>query len=283
MPVAPSIPARAGLGFKLEHAQDVLSQTPDIGWFEVHPENYMVKGGPRHAILEAVRADYPLSLHGVGQSLGGSEPLDADHLEAMRVLVERYEPGLVSEHIAWSAHDGYYYADLLPTRFSKVSLDNLVAHVDQMQTALKRTILVENPTHYLPLIEPDMSELEFLEALAERSGCRLLIDVNNIFVSSHNIGTCGEAYIAGLPVERIGEIHIAGNTPDAASDLLIDSHAAEVSADVWSLLDRLLARTGPRPVLVEWDNDVPAWSVLQAQAERAEQHINHSVRRSRAA
>ncbi|MEO1017827.1 MAG: DUF692 domain-containing protein [Pseudomonadota bacterium] len=273
MRIAAKIPPRAGLGFKLEHANDVLSNPPELGWFEVHPENYMVKGGPRLAILEQLRENYPLSLHGVGQSLGGADPLHAEHLDAFRRLVERLEPGLVSEHIAWSAHDGAYYADLLPTPFTKTALQSLVAHVDQMQSVLKRSILVENPTHYLPLHEAEMDEITFLRELTERAGCGLLIDVNNIHVSAHNLGNDPHAYIDALPVDLIGEIHIAGNIGDPGGELLIDSHSAPVADNVWTLLDRLLARSGPRPVLVEWDNDVPVWPVLYREAQRAESHL----------
>lgn len=273
MRIAKEIPAQAGLGFKLEHAPVVLSETPDLGWFEVHPENYMVEGGPRLAILEGLRANYPLSLHGVGQSLGGADPLDGAHLKAFCELAGRFEPGLVSEHIAWSAHEGGYYGDLLPTPFTAASLKALVDHVEQMQAALKRPILVENPTHYLPLHEPEMDELTFLKELCRMAGCGLLIDVNNIHVSGHNLETDPEAYIDGLPIELIGEIHIAGNIADPEC-LLIDSHSAPVEHRVWSLLDRLLERTGPRPVLVEWDNDVPDWSTLYAEARRAEAHLD---------
>ena len=266
------IPPRAGVGFKGEHAETVCQDRPDIGWFEVHPENYMVAGGPRPAVLEDLRGGYPLSLHGVGMSLGGAERLDPDHLEAFRGLVERFDPGLVSEHIAWSAHDGVWFADLLPPSLSRDGLDRLCDNIDEMQEALGRPILIENPANYLVMPDREMDEVAFVVQAAKRTGCGLLVDVNNVHVSAENIGVDAEAYLDAIPDELIGEIHLAGFTVDEAAGerLLIDSHGAAIDGAVWHLYDRLIARIGPRPTLVEWDKDVPAWDVLYAEAVEAE-------------
>ena len=269
------VPARAGVGFKGEHAGIVREIRPDVGWFEVHPENYMVAGGPRLAVLEDLRGHYPLSLHGVGMSLGGAERLDPDHLKAFRGLVERFDPGLVSEHIAWSAHDGLWFADLLPPSLSRAGLDRLCDNIDEMQEALGRPILIENPANYLVLPDREMDEVAFVVEAANRTGCGLLVDVNNVYVSAENIGVDAEAYLDAIPAEPIGEIHLAGFTVDEAAGerLLIDSHGAAVDAAVWRLYDRLIARIGPRPTLVEWDKDIPAWDVLYAEAVEAETRL----------
>lgn len=282
MPASPGLavfpsqmPARAGVGFKGEHAETVCGDRPDVGWFEVHPENYMVDGGPRLAVLEELRANYPLSLHGVGLSLGGAERLDPDHLRALRRLTDRFEPGLVSEHIAWSAHGGVWFADLLPPSLSRAGLDRLCDNIDEMQEALGRPILIENPANYLVLPDRDMDEVSFIAEAASRTGCGLLLDVNNVYVSAENIGVDADAYIDAVPADPIGEIHLAGFTVDEAADehLLIDSHGASVDAAVWRLYDRLIGRIGPRPTLVEWDKDIPDWHVLYAEAVEAEARL----------
>ena len=269
------IPPRAGVGFKGEHAETVCGNRPDIGWFEVHPENYMVAGGPRLAVLEELRGNYPLSLHGVGLSLGGAERLDPDHLRAFRGLVDRFDPGLVSEHIAWSAHGEVWFADLLPPSLSPVGLDRLCDNIDEMQEALGRPILIENPANYLVLPDRDMDEVPFVVEAARRTGCGLLVDVNNVYVSAENIGVDAEAYIGAIPADLIGEIHLAGFTIDEAAGerLLIDSHGAAVDPAVWRLYERLIARTGARPTLVEWDKDIPGWDVLHAEAIEAETRL----------
>ena len=272
IPLSSQIPPRAGVGFKGEHAETVCRDRPDIGWFEVHPENYMVAGGPRLAVLEELRGDYPLSLHGVGLSLGGAERLDPDHLKAFRGLVDRFEPGLVSEHIAWSAHGGVCFADLLPPSLSRAGLDRLCDNIDETQEALGRPILIENPASYLVLPDPGLDEVAFMVEAARRTGCGLLVDVNNVHVSAENIGVDAQAYIDAVPADLIGEIHLAGFTIDEAAGefLLIDSHGAAVDAAVWQLYDRLIGRIGRRPTLVEWDKDIPAWDVLWAEAAEAD-------------
>lgn len=270
--IAADVPDRVGVGFKTRHAQDVLGRRPDLGWFEVHPENYMVAGGPRHAILESLREIYPLSLHGVALSLAGTERPDPDHLRALRLLVDRYQPGLVSEHIAWSAHDGVYLADLLPAPLTTAALDQLCLNIDETQEALGRQILIENPSHYLLLPGSDIPEPEFIVEAARRTGCGLLVDVNNIFVSAVNVGFDERAYIDALPPELIGEIHLAGHAFDRVNGktLLIDNHGAPVSHKVWNLYRRLIRRVGPKPTLIEWDSKVPEWPVLYREAKLAE-------------
>ena len=269
------MPARAGVGFKGEHAETVRGDRPDIGWFEVHPENYMVAGGPRLAVLEELRGNYPLSLHGVGLSLGGAERVDADHLGHLRELADRFDPGSISEHIAWSAHGGVWFADLLPPSLSRAGLDRLCDNIDETQEALGRAILIENPANYLVPPDRDMDEVAFIVETARRTGCGLLVDVNNVYVSAENVGIDADAYIDAVPADLIGEIHLAGFTVDehAGERLLIDSHGAAVDDAVWRLYDRLIARIGPRPTLVEWDKDIPGWDVLYAEAVEAETRL----------
>ncbi len=266
-----ALPPRAGLGLKLEHAPAILDQQPDVGWFEVHPENFMVDGGPRHATLEAVRERYPLSLHGVGLSLGSDVPPDPSHLRALRGLTDRYRPASVSEHLAWSAHGDLYFGDLLPVPLTAAALGRVSDNIERTQDAIGRRILIENPTHYLRLPGAALPEVEFLATVAERTGCGLLVDVNNIQISAANVGYDPLAYVDAVPAELVGEVHLAGyETDEGEPGLLIDSHARAVQPDVWQLFRRLIARIGPVPSLVEWDNDVPAWPVLFAEAHKAE-------------
>ena len=268
--------ACAGVGFKAEHAGEILGGKASVGWFEIHPENYMVAGGPRLAMLADVCAQYPVSMHGVGLSLGGGDPLDARHLADLKRLVDRFNPAMVSEHIAWSSHEGLYMADLLPTPMTKTSLDHLVAAIDTVQSHIARRILIENPTSYLPLPQNSISELDFITEAARRSGCGLLIDVNNIYISAHNLGFDAEAFVDGIPADLVGEIHLAGHERDAndQDSILIDTHSRPVADPVWALFDRLIARIGPKPTLIEWDNDVPSWPVLQHEAALADTRLN---------
>lgn len=270
------LPACAGVGFKAEHASDILGGKASVGWFEIHPENYMVAGGPRLAMLADVCAQYPVSMHGVGLSLGGGDPLDARHLADLKRLVDRFNPAMVSEHIAWSSHEGLYMADLLPTPMTKTSLDQLVAAIDTVQSHIDRRILIENPTSYLPLPQNSISELDFITEAARRSGCGLLIDVNNIYISAHNLGFDAEVFVDGIPADLVGEVHLAGHERDAndQDSILIDTHSRPVADPVWALFDRLIARIGPRPTLIEWDNDVPSWPVLQHEAALADTRLN---------
>lgn len=265
------VPAKAGIGLRFQHHQAVLDVAPDVAWMEVHTENYMGGGTPLR-YLDAIRRDYPISLHGVGLSLGSAEGLDAAHLERVRRVAERVEPVLMSEHIAWSVTDGVYLADLLPLPMTEEALAVVCRHVDQMQSYLKRRILVENPSTYLRFRHSVMPEWEFMAAITERTGCGLLCDVNNIYVSAHNHGWNASAYLAALPPAAIGEIHLAGHSVRAlpgGGTLRIDDHGSQVIAEVWALYQEALARFGPAPTLIEWDNDVPSLDVLLVEADHA--------------
>ncbi len=267
------IPAQAGVSLKPEHIAEILETEPAMGFFEVHAENYMGAGGVPHALLGAIRERYPLSVHGVGMSIGGSKPIDKDHLARFRAVVDRYQPGLVSEHLAWSTHDDVFYNDLLPLPYTRQTLEQVAAHVDQVQTAIKRQILIENPATYLLFEQSTYTETGFLAELVSRTGCGLLLDVNNVFVSATNHGFSPQAYLDEFPVQHIGEIHLAGHATDMdehGHPLLIDSHNSAVPAEVWALYASVIDRIGACPTLVEWDNDVPAWPELAAQAARAE-------------
>jgi uncharacterized protein (UPF0276 family) len=266
------IPARAGIGLRHPHVQAFLDGPPAIGWVEVHSENYLAPGGLRVSSLERIRRDLPLSCHGVGLSLGSAEGLDAAHLAALKHLFERVAPGLVSEHISWSISGGVYYNDLLPLPLTEEALGVFCRNVDRAQEAFGRRILVENPSTYLDLAASRIPEPQFIAEIVRRTGCGLLLDVNNIHVSAHNRGFDALAYLAALPLAAVGEIHIAGHAQRAigGENVLIDDHGSRVIEPVWRLLDAALARTGPVPVLVEWDTDIPALGVLLAEAERAD-------------
>jgi uncharacterized protein (UPF0276 family) len=275
------IPPRAGVGLKPQHYRDILDGTPDIGFFEVHAENYMGAGGPPHRHLTAIRERYPLSLHGVGLSIGANRPLDRDHLNRLKQLNERYEPGLFSEHLAWSTHDDVYFNDLLPLPYSEETLAHICAHIDEVQSALGRQMLLENPSTYLQFAESIIPEVEFLGAIAERTGCGLLLDVNNVFVQAKNHATDARDYLKQFPLGRVREIHLAGHdeqTVDAGAPLLIDAHGTPVAEPVWTLYGEVLVRTGAIATLIEWDNDVPAWPVLRAEAERAGKMLRKPAR-----
>ena len=265
------VPAKAGIGLRFQHHQAVLDTDPDVAWMEIHTENYMGGGTPLR-YLEAMRRDYPISLHGVGLSLGSAEGLDPAHLERIRRVAERVEPAMMSEHIAWSMADGTYLADLLPLPMTEEALAVVCRHVDQAQNYMKRRILVENPSTYLRFRHSTIPEWEFMTAVAERTGCGILCDVNNIYVSAHNHGWDASAYLAALPPAAIGEIHLAGHSvrslPDG-STLRIDDHGSHVIAEVWALYGQALARFGPVPTLIEWDTDVPPLDVLLGEANYA--------------
>ena len=260
----------AGVGFKPQHFREAAASPAAGLWFEVHAENYMVDGGPRLAMLEELRRERPLSLHGVGLSLARAEAPDAGHLAALKRLVDRFEPNLVSEHLAWSNLDGRCFPDLLPVPRTSHVLAQSADHIGQVQDAIGRQILIENPSHYLALSGHDWSETGFLAELARRSGCGLLIDVNNVAVGAHNLGFDAEAWLSEIPADLVGEIHVAGHSLDAEGELLIDSHDAPVSDAVWSLFDGFVARIGPRPTLIERDGNVPSFTELMAERERAQ-------------
>lgn len=264
-------PLYAGMSLKPEHYRSALDARADGLWFEVHPENYMGDGGPRLAWLEAIRANHPVSFHGVGLSLGGPDPLDRDHLDRWKRLAGRFEPARVSEHLAWSSLGGRYFNDLLPTPMTQTALDRFCEHVDEMQTALQRQVLVENPSRYLPMRD-DIPEPEFLAETVRRTGCGLLLDINNIHVSAHNLGFDARAYLDAVPAGAVGEIHLAGHDSDAGlgEALLIDTHGRPVSESVWSLYEAAIRRTGPQPTLIERDTDIPAFETLLQERARAQ-------------
>ena len=267
------IPPRAGVGLKAEHYEEILRSRPDIGWFEIHAENYMGEGGPPHHFLEAIRDHYPISLHGVGLSIGADEPLDKAHLQRLKHLNERYRPGLFSEHLAWSTHVGVYYNDLLPVPYTEETVIRVSEHIDEVQQTLGRRMLLENPSTYLHFTDSSMSETAFLEQVVDRTGCGLLLDVNNVFVSATNQGYSPEGYLDAFPLGEVGEIHLAGHAEDEDDQgvtLLIDAHDRPIVDPVWALYARTIRSSGALPTLIEWDTDVPAWSELFEEAARAE-------------
>lgn len=264
----------AGLGLKPQHYDEALAATAPGLWFEVHPENYMSAGGPRLSALTAIRERHPLSLHGVGLSLAADADPDPEHLRALKTLVDRFEPFVVSEHLAWSTHRGLHQPDLLPFPRTHAALSRIAGNIGRMQDALGRQVLVENPSLYIPLTGHDLDETDFLAALVRTTGCGLLVDINNVFVSAHNLGYDAAAYLDALPAAVIGEIHLAGHARDeGGSALLIDTHGAPVAEAVWALYRRLIARIGPRPTLIERDDDVPAFATLMAERDRAQAEL----------
>ena len=259
----------AGIGFKAEHFDASLGSTAAGLWFEVHAENYMVAGGPRLAMLAELADRHPLSLHGVGLSLAGPELPDPDHLAALARLAARFQPFLVSEHLAWSRLGEHCFPDLLPFPRTTAALDQIARNIDATQTALGRSILIENPSHYLVLDAHEWDEIVFLTELVRRTGCGLLLDVNNVAVSAHNLGFDAGDWLDRFPATLVGEIHLAGNSPDPALDLLIDSHGAPVDDTVWTLFERFVARAGPRPTLIERDAEIPPFAELLGERNRA--------------
>lgn len=276
MRIASDLPARSGLGLKAEHYRGILEQLPDVGFFEIHAENYMGEGGPPHRYLTAIREAYPLSLHGVGLSIGGAGPLDREHLKRLRALNDRYEPGLFSEHLAWSSHDTGYLSDLLPLPYTEETLVRVANHIDETQTAMGRQMLLENPASYLSFAESTWAEAEFIAEIVRRTGCGLLLDVNNVFVSARNLGTNAAGYLDSYPLAHVREIHLAGHdlsSDGAGQEVLIDAHGSEVCDDVWDLYGQVLARTGALPSLIERDNNVPPLAVLLDEARRADEAL----------
>lgn len=265
------LPNTAGVGFKPEHFAAIREDAGPVGFLEVHAENYMGQGGLPHAQLTSLRADFALSLHGVGLSIGGPGRLDTDHLARLRALCDRYEPESFSEHLAWSSHGTDYLNDLLPLPYTDETLALVCDHVDEVQAALGRRMLLENPSTYVLFEQSTMAEVDFLRAVAMRTGCGLLLDVNNVFVSCTNHRTDPRDWLADFPLHLVGEIHLGGHAEEArpSGPLLIDAHGTPVADPVWTLYADVVAQAGPRPTLVEWDNDVPEWPVLRAEAARA--------------
>ncbi|SDE80937.1 DUF692 domain-containing protein [Limimaricola pyoseonensis] len=269
---ASELPPRPGVGFKSKHFEALTHDPGAVAWIEIHAENYMGDGGRPLAQLDALARRFPVSVHGVGLSIGGEAPLSREHLARLRRLVDRVKPASFSEHLAWSTHEGSYLNDLLPLPYTRATLQRVTDHVAEVQDALGRRMLLENPSNYLAFAESEMDEIAFLSGIAEATGCGLLLDVNNVHVSAVNQQVPAEAYIDAFPMGLVGEIHLGGH--DAQEDetgapLLIDSHGAEVADPVWRLYARALARGGPKPTLIEWDTDVPDWPVLEAEAARA--------------
>lgn len=266
------LPNLPGVGYKPQHFADIFTDPAPVGWFEIHAENYMGDGGRPLAQLRALAKRFPISVHGVGLSIGGEGRLDRDHLARLKHLVGWLEPASFSEHLAWSSHGGAYFNDLLPLPYTEATLARVADHIDEVQEALGRQMLLENPSSYLAFTESTMSEAEFLRAVSDRTGCGLLLDINNVFVSATNLHTDPRAYIDAFPLERVGEMHLGGHEADEDEDgtlLLIDSHGAQMADPVWALLDYTLTRSGPRPLLIEWDNDVPDWTALADEARKA--------------
>jgi uncharacterized protein (UPF0276 family) len=270
--VPSTIPPRAGVGLKPEHVGDIFRDARGVEFFEVHAENYMGDGGPPHRLLSAVRDRFALSLHGVGLSIGGAKPLDREHLARLQRLVALYRPGLFSEHLAWSSHNEVYLNDLLPIPYDEATLDRVCSHIDQVQNVLGIRMLLENPSTYVWFESGTMTEIEFLSEIVARTDCRLLLDVNNVQVSAINLRFDAAEYIDRFPIAYVEEIHLGGHSEDRdedGSELLIDAHGSPVAFPVWKLYEKALERTGPVPTLIEWDNDVPPFAILAAEAARA--------------
>ena len=267
------LPKAVGISLKADHFREVLERKPNIGFFEVHAENYMVAGGPMHHYLERIRADYPLSIHGVGLSLGGADPLDRDHLNRLAALMHRYEPASFSEHLAWSRHGHVFFNDLLPVAYDPATLKRTCAHIDEVQDYLGRPLLLENPATYVEFSDSVMNEAEFIAELVRRTGCGLLLDLSNAYVSCMNHQRNLSAYLQALPLSAVEEIHLAGFSEDCDAEgerLLIDSHASPVCEAVWRIYADMLERTGPVATLIERDHHLPSLSTLLAEAQRAD-------------
>ncbi len=269
MPSTPELPVTVGIGLRSPHVARVRAERPPLGWLEVHSENYFVDGGPALAALDAIRVDYAISLHGVGMSLGSADPLDASHLTRLQRLVARVEPAAVSEHLCWSHADGRHLNDLLPLPFTEEALAVVCERIDQVQTALARPILVENISAYLRFADDAMAEWEFVAEIAKRAGCKLLFDVNNVYVNAVNHGFDPLDFVEAIAGDSVAEIHLAGF--DASGPCLIDNHGARVAPPVWDLYRATIERFGDKPTLIEWDTDLPALEVLLDEAALARQ------------
>ena len=266
------LPNGVGVGYKPQHFAAIMDDPGPVAWLEIHAENYMGDGGRPLAQLRSLSERFPISVHGVGLSIGGEGRLDPDHLDRLKRLCDWLQPASFSEHLAWSTHGAEYLNDLLPLPYTDTTLARVADHIDEVQETLGRRMLLENPSSYLAFAESTWAETDFLAELVRRTGCGMLLDINNVFVSATNLGTSPQAYIDAYPLDAVGEMHLGGHdedADDAGRPLLIDSHGAPVADPVWTLLDHALARSGPRPVLVEWDTDVPDWPVLAAEAARA--------------
>ena len=270
------LPNKTGVGYKAQHFADIMADAGPVAWLEIHAENYMGDGGRPLAQLRHLSQNFPISVHGVGLSIGAEGPLDPDHLARLKHLVDWLQPASFSEHLAWSTHDSHFLNDLLPVAYTEATLVTVCDHIDQVQTLLGRQMLLENPSTYVAFSDSEMSEIDYIKQIVERTGCGLLLDVNNVFVSATNQQTDPYSYIDAFPVEAVGEIHLGGHDEDEddhGAPLLIDSHGREVVDPVWTLYDYTIAKSGPRPTLIEWDTDVPDWPVLAKEAERADRAL----------
>ncbi len=274
----PTIPARAGIGLRSQHHRDAFDSQVQVGWLEVHSENYFGSGGVPLRDLETLRVDYPISLHGVGMSLGSADELDFQHLKQLKDLIQRIEPGLVSEHLSWSSFGGKYLNDLVPIPYTDETLAFLVARVAWVQEYLGREILIENPSSYLEYQFSTLSEAEFINELARRSGCGILLDINNVYVSCRNHGWNALDYLQAIQAEKVGEIHLAGHSVNRVGEqhILIDTHNGPVCEAVWQLFQTAIQRLGNRPTLIEWDADLPTWQRLIAEAETADVYLGQA-------
>ncbi|WP_084860581.1 DUF692 domain-containing protein [Salibaculum halophilum] len=267
-----SLPALPGVGYKPQHFSAIMADAGPVGWLEIHAENYMGAGGQPRAQLRHLSDRFPVSVHGLGLSIGGEGGLDPDHLARLKTLCDWLQPASFSEHLAWSSHGDAFLNDLLPLPYTAATLDRVCAHIDQVKDVLGRQMLLENPASYLAFADSEMEETDFLSQVARRTGCGLLLDVNNVFVSATNLRQAPQAYIDAFPLDAVGEIHLGGHDEDSdetGAPLMIDSHGRDVADPVWALLDETLDRIGPKPVLIEWDTDVPDWPVLADAAQRA--------------
>jgi uncharacterized protein (UPF0276 family) len=262
------LPTAAGIGLRAPHHAQVLAGQPAVAWWEVHSENFFSEGGAPLAFLQRIRQSYPVSLHGVGLSLGAVDTLFEAHLEKLATLVERIEPAAVSEHLCWSSAGSQHFNDLLPLPYTEAAIQQASSRISRVQDRLQRPILIENVSSYLTFAASTMSEWDFLVAVARRSGCGILLDINNIYVSASNHGFDAKTYIDAIPAHLVGEMHLAGF--DHCDDFLIDTHGQPVHAPVWDLYAYALERLGPKPTLIEWDTDIPALAVLQDEAAKAE-------------
>ena len=271
-----ALPNVPGVGYKPQHFADITADAGSVGWLEIHAENYMGDGGRPLAQLRHLSSKFPISVHGVGLSIGGEGPLDPDHLGRLKKLVEWLNPASFSEHLAWSTHESAFLNDLLPLPYNETTLSRVADHVAEVQDVVGRRMLLENPSSYLAFEESTLSETEFLREVSARTGCGLLLDVNNVFVSATNLATDPISYIDAFPIDLVGEIHLGGHDEDEddhGAPLLIDSHGREVADPVWSLYEYVIKKSGPLPTLIEWDNDVPDWPELEAEARRAAKYL----------
>jgi len=269
------IPATAGVGLKPEHFEDILTSNPMPLWFEVHTENYMSNGGPSHRHLEAIRSNYALSFHGVSLSIGSAQPLNQNILARTKKLIKRYEPALVSEHLSWSVQGETYFNDLLPLPYTEETLNLVISHIDETQNFLNRQILIENPSTYLQFVDSQIPEYEFLREVAKRTGCGLLVDVNNLYVNVRNHNIDAHEWLANIPANLVHEIHLAGHHVNVIDDqeILIDDHGSNVCQEVWNLYEFALNIYGPKPSLIEWDTRIPPFEILKSEANRANRYL----------